>query len=1026
MIVLTWFTPGHFILGPDLQVPVDMDRWLRQCWAWNDQWGTGLEWSVGFSNLIFSAVSAAVSLVTPSLLIVQRMLFVFWFVLPGLTCFFLSMELVPDPKKWAFRLGMVNFYMFNLYLQALWGGNEAGLGAYAALPLLLTLYLRGLRTRRLLFHALLLGPASLLLSSASMNIPLMVVVFMACVILIAVHIIRERVYRSIAGMFRIFFYTAGSALLMLLCNTFWALPQLLVNTTKIQVPAYSTSMMAEARGWLYGMSSDTSLANIFRMQGDWTWYQGWYEPYRAYAAFYRHNPWMIALSWVIPAIVLVGAFASRQRLKAAFILFAVLGVVLGTGVHAPFEKTYLWLVDHLPFFWVFRSPWFKFTILTCLGYSFLFGEGVDTLAGLAGKKRPRLLILSFGILLSANMLYAFPITFGKMHPTAAERVKLKPVHIAIPSYETDMAEWINKQPGFFRVLFLPLRMNATSVYPWGLSSTSPAAYPFFKKPLLFDNWGSETDFGNRLTGLFCRAVYGPRSLSATRIAQMLGARYLIQEGDFDYDYYEATPNYPFHGDTPEFVKERLTRQKDLRPVQSFGPLTVYEIDSPRNRFECAFKAAAVLGPLESMADIADTDLLNQGRALVFLNGFEEKQTLDALEKMDRLGMLDALVTVGLPDPDRQALAHKWCREGSSVFVLQTTEGFTSFLPAAPPALVEIPGVSARWVGGLSDAQGLGGSEKWSWVDTNQENSFAHMEIVNTLDHPVRVNLGWKIRSYQRMRDLFLYMNGELFTPAPRISANDPQEVLLPEFSIPPGKMSVRFYTPYQTDPYGTRQVSFAIQPDSLRIGLLNYQGSVWIPAEGSYQAAVQPIPIPETLSGQLEIRIGDNAVILKADSETRRYIAEPLLLKEGNLPLSVRQTAVGGHYLIRFFRAGTAAKEEREPSAVIHENKSTPVSHEVVFENQAPAILVFHESYFPLWKAADRQTGESLSCHFIVNGFGNGFLIEQPGKRTVRIDYSVQERFAVGWRVALLTTVACLGGAFFLLMANRFRMNKKG
>ncbi|MBI4313880.1 MAG: hypothetical protein HY594_03600, partial [Candidatus Omnitrophica bacterium] len=172
---LLWFIPGHLIVGVDLHVPVDLERWGRQIWAWNELWGTGFEWSVGFSNLVFSGVSALSSFFIHDLRALEQTFFVFWFLAPGIACYRLAHELKPEPERWDFRLSMTNFYMFNLYLQALWGGNEAGLSAYAGLPLVLAFYLRALKTRQYLRYAFVIGLAGLILSASSMNLPLMVV-----------------------------------------------------------------------------------------------------------------------------------------------------------------------------------------------------------------------------------------------------------------------------------------------------------------------------------------------------------------------------------------------------------------------------------------------------------------------------------------------------------------------------------------------------------------------------------------------------------------------------------------------------------------------------------------------------------------------------------------------------------------------------------------------------------------------------------------------------------------------------------
>lgn len=1011
---LLWFIPGHLILGVDLQLPVDTERWRQMLWAWNERWGTGFEWSVGFSTLPFAGVSALLSLVTPNLQVVERGLFIFWFLLPGLTCFWLARELFPDSRSWIRWLAMTNFYMFNLFLQAMWGGNEAGLSAYAALPLVLVLYLRGLRTRRYVLHAGALGLSSLLLSASSSNMPLLSVALFGWGIMAAVYVILERLWREPARCWAMAGFTAAALLVMVLCNAFWILPQADVNGTKILMPAFSSEAIATAKGWLGGISSDTTVARVLRLQGDWTWYQGWYEPYRHYAAVYRSNPWMVTLSWLIVLVVLYGALRSRARYRAAFLLMAIVGVVLGTGVHPPFGVLYRWLVDHFPYFWVFRSPWFKFTVLTCLGYAFLFGEGIAALAAW----RPRGLrwappAMVCAAALVANMVYAFPVAIGQMHAKPTQRIKLKPAHVAFPPYVMETAHWVRAQPGFFRLMTLPAHMNRMSLYRWGYGTTVPALYPFVDRPVVFDTLPSLLDFGNQLAGLFARAVYGPATLQAVVLPQRLGVRYLIHETDFDHDYFEDGPGYPLWGDTPEFVKSRLARQPGIHYARSFGAWDVYEVDAPRPRLEIATRAALVVGPADAWPALLDTPLVVPERALVFLDGIEDAMERPALDRLAALGMLDALVVYGTPTPEAEAFLRTlpgW----RDTYLLQPTEPLAVSVQDHPAT--RIPEVQTAWVDStaLMETDEAGVAWRWMQPATAEHPAEApHLVITNRGPSPQLVNVQWTTQSFKRPRDLFVYINGELKKTF-RVEPDRPTTVCLQDVTVAPGTTKLRFYTPYAWDAQGPHNLCFGFQEDSVQVGRLTYDGQLWVPSAGTYTVSVTPMALPERLSGTIPCTIHDVPLTLRAQPNQWRYQADrPVMLPAGAVPIQIDQIHPGMQYLIRLVRAAGGALP---PAPRWDARTVSPVEHHLRVDTTTPVLLIFRETYYPFWEARE-ASGQVVTHRVLADGFGNGFLLETPGAHDVTIAYTVQPWFSLGWRIAAGALAACAAAMLWGLVS---------
>jgi len=1010
---LIWFTPGHFLVGPDLHFPLDAARWQELFFAWNPRWGTGFEWSVGFSNLVFYGVSAILSLVVPDLVHVQQGLFVFWFLSAGLTSFWLAMELWPGGGFFWAKLAMTHLYLFNLYQQAIWVGNEAGLAAYTALPLLCVLVLRGLRTRRFLSYGCGLGLASLLLSPASSNLPMMVVAVLTVLIFALVVSWKERAL--LTGKDLVVF--GGWAVVMIVgCNLFWILPQGYVNQARIRMPAFSSEAIAMTQSWLSGISANTSLPNVLRMQGDWTWYQGWVDPYRTYSALYRENPFWIGLSWLWVAGILVGAFIGRHRYSTAFLSMAILGVVLGTGIHPPFGIFYKWAVEHLPYFYVFRSPWFKFTLMTCLGYAFLFGEAVQWMVGKVSRivlliwpqspQRSRAMAMGTGLLLiGLNTLYAFPVLTGKMFPKPGERTKLKPMHIRVPSYVLEAADWLNRQPGFFRVLCLPARVNGASVYAWGLGSTVPALYPFGRVSTLFQAMPSSLDFGNRWAERFCRALYGPMSPHAVQIPQGLSVRYLLHEKDFEFDYFESGPSYPLFGDTPEFVRGRIQSQQGVHFVRAFGPWDIWQVEDPKPHADWADRIVAVVGnPDQAIPIVGDSIFSSPRRVSVFLDGVEDEMEWETLKRAQTLGLLERceFLTDWVDSLPEELLA--WMDNPTiGLGGLYSTEGWTASV--SPAAADESP-IQIRWtgVGFLREKDSSG--EDWLWL-TPQPDSSSHLVLVNPTGKPMKTNLQFSVVSFGRDRDLFVYLGDRLETR--RLMKDQETQVVIPAIEVSTEALPVRFYTPYAWDTRHHTMVSFGFREKSFRTGRLTFRGEIPSFRTTSAHWAIIPQPILEQWPQAIRVRIEGEEILFHANPSQGRFESpHPIAMVKGKMALEVEQPAVGSYLAVRYFQDAERPLLDTGDPPSLEIVSAQPTLYRFTGKIARPSVLVFRESFFPFWQLTDER-GKVVEHRLLADGFGLGFLVEDPTSHHWVLRYTAQDWFELGWRLSVGWVLFCVG-----------------
>lgn len=90
-------------------------------------------------------------------------------------------------------------------------------------------------------------------------------------------------------------------------------------------------------------------------------------------------------------------------------------------------------------------------------------------------------------------------------------------------------------------------------------------------------------------------------------------------------------------------------------------------------------------------------------------------------------------------------------------------------------------------------------------------------------------------------------------------------------------------------------------------------------------------------------------------------------------------------------------------------NKINPTLYDLDLTSQTtPYILVFSETFHPLWQIENSNGKRINSSHFSVNGFANGWLIEEPLPQEVRVEFVLQDNFKRGIAIAAITFITSL------------------
>ena len=146
-----------------------------------------------------------------------------------------------------------------------------------------------------------------------------------------------------------------------------------------------------------------------------------------------------------------------------FYFFGVylLGIFFAAGTHPPLGFFYQLLVEKVPGFIIFRTPYFKFAPALFLASAFLTAFVVDFLSHRFGWK-------VFCVFLALIFAYHFPFFTGNFF----EWRKGFSTRLTVPQYVFDFGTWLQSKQHTGRILMIPPNSPDLeySLYNWGYLS----------------------------------------------------------------------------------------------------------------------------------------------------------------------------------------------------------------------------------------------------------------------------------------------------------------------------------------------------------------------------------------------------------------------------------------------------------------------------------------------------------------------------------------------------------------------------
>lgn len=562
---LLWFQGNEIILGHDSGLVISpISHFFDRLYLWTYRFGLGQDQTYALSGFMIHGLEALIFGMSKQLQVAQKIIFVFWFLLPGLTMYFFGKYLEQKFKLSYIALISAVFFMFNHFLLQGWFiAERTKFSLYAALPLFLLLMLRWFDKKNTTLVTGLLTAILFFFLNGNASFPLfgaIIIVFFVYLIIFLYPIYRQgRLFQFIALLVISGFSSA-------LLNLYWLLPFYnFVKSSYVQAVA-QVGGVSGVLTWVNYISRDSSILNLLRLQGIPEWYQ---NPDHAYANNFFTNPILVLLGFLIPIIVFLLLFIidkfKEKMLLLYFLLLSVVAIVFVGGSHPPFGVFYIFMVKFVPGFIAFRTPFYKFAPALWFAYSVLIGISISYFLQEFVKKGWAKIFVVL-LVVCTIIMYSYPFLNGSFFNYIKDKRTMKTY---VPDYVYEFRDWIDTQNLSGKILALPFsnRSFKVDVYTWNYWSLSPISSLLTSVPIVNRNGMSEDELQvfDQLDLLMRNSDSGWKSL-----AKLLKIKYLLVRQDFIANS-EGSATFPLAS-----YKAAIT-DSDVKLYRKFGAWELHEI-----------------------------------------------------------------------------------------------------------------------------------------------------------------------------------------------------------------------------------------------------------------------------------------------------------------------------------------------------------------------------------------------------------------------------------------------------------------
>jgi len=609
IVPLMWFRGFPIIMGADFELPLlPREALSRSMYLWEEiQFGGWDQSQVNLPKIPYYFFLSASSSVGIPLHLIEKIVFAALFVLPGLSMYYLSIILFKNNLS---RLLGALFYTLNLYTLIHWhNGQMLVILPYAVIPLLLGIFLRGLKKKQIFKYAVLFGLASVLMAPGS-RFPLMVVALFLTASLSILYLLLHRNKIEISFTLR---FTLACFLMSLIANLWWIIPVL----SLLQSSSENVQLLLGGLKHVYLESGFTSFLEVSRLLGEWGWYTTHNSvPYYTFANMYSIDPLLVTVTFLIPVLAWSALLvAPKSRLVLSVSIATIFGVFLSMGTYPPFGALYQVLYQYVPFFWIFRNPYRSFVPIIALGYAILIGALID-------KARAFNIPIThhFKIQIDQNTC-KFALTalllvliVSSTWPFFTGDVIEDPLRIQeIPSYYSQANDYFLNQSTDSKLLLLPSSPTFGGRYTWGY--TGPDILPNLISQPQVRTFAYYSDTSELLNYITKSLETGNKNLA--KLLSLMGIEYVMIDYSIDSSYYNVTPAIR--------IEQTISSQTDIRFEREFEQLKIYRNLIPVKEIFATRTQALVAGGIQALESLLQRPSFDTSTAIFFLDDLDESQ-----------------------------------------------------------------------------------------------------------------------------------------------------------------------------------------------------------------------------------------------------------------------------------------------------------------------------------------------------------------------------------------------------------------
>jgi len=329
-------------------------------------------------------------------------------------------------------------------------------------------------------------------------------------------------------------------------NLWWLLPLIKFGTTTFPFDYIFSPLSTTLIFQMKLNASNTSILQLLRMLGSWSWFEAEYGNYHLLFS----DPLHVVTGLALPVIA-CGSIYRRKYARLALILtvFLVLGVFMAKSVHEPFSAVNQFIYLNLPHAWIFLNNFQNFTMIIAFSISIMIG--ILFAGDLPGASHKKLAAL---ILVGLILYNASPFFTSEVLPEES---------FDVPTYYSDAGRYVNNQPDDFNILLLP-PVTYYESYKWGYKGPDILLY-FTTKTVLTGSHGFPLQ--GKLIKLAYNETLSNPTCRFTTALYLLNTRYIWVDTSL------------VHHETDKIVgymRNLSALDIQITHVRAFGNITLFE------------------------------------------------------------------------------------------------------------------------------------------------------------------------------------------------------------------------------------------------------------------------------------------------------------------------------------------------------------------------------------------------------------------------------------------------------------------